>query len=324
MRFWDFLFYLSFGVVITSSVQIAGVLLVFCYLVAPAVFGVMFAETIGKRLAISWTLGTLVSALGLLFSYDRPSGPTIMCFFALALIVAGLYKKLRDSQHPAVALAGALGIVTGVAYLGLFAFQRLQIPEHEHDEAAAHHEDAAQPHGAEEHGFGGGSMKDLETALGDDHANVRAAAALKLGDSKDPHAVEILLKRLQDPSDAVKENVARALTQLADPSAIPHLQRALQGKEEDPWVHFRLTEALASSGDPAAVGRLVELLAGKAPRLLRNEALGFLLGLKGQPVQGGTLDVESPEGKPAAAAIAAWWKEKGATMRFDKASRSYK
>ena len=326
VRLWDFLFYLSFGVVITSSIQIAGVLLVFCYLIAPAVFGVMFADTIGKRLAISWTLGTIISGLGLLFSYDRPSGPTIMCFFALALIVAGLYQKLCDSQHRLVALAGAFGIVAGVACFGLFAFQRFQIPEHvhEHEEAMAHNEGVAQPHGAEEHGFGNGSLVDLGIALGDDHANVRAAAALKLGDSKDPHAVELLLKKLQDPSDAVKENVARALTQLADPSAIPHLQRALLGKEEDPWVHFRLTQALACSGAPGAVGKLVEIVAGKDPRLLRNEALTFLLALKSQPATGGVIDVESPEGKSAAAAISAWWNEKGASLSFNRATRSFK
>ena len=328
VRFWDFLFYLSFGVVITSSVQVAGVLLVFCYLVAPAVFGVMFADTIGKRLIISWTLGTLISALGLLFSYDRPSGPTIMCFFALALIVAGLYKKLRNSHHGTVALSGALGIVAGVVCIGFFAFQHLQIHEHEHEheyeKATAHHEDAILPHGAEDHGFGSGSLEDLELALDDDHANVRAAAALKLGEWKNPHAVELLLKKLPDSSDAVKENVARALTRLADPTAIPHLQRALQGNEEDPWVRFRLTEALAGSGDPAGVGKLVEIVSGKYPRLLRNEALAFLLSIRGQPSPAGALDVESPEGKSAATAIARWWKDMGMSLSFDRNSRSYK
>ena len=82
VRFWDFLFYLSFGVVITSSVQIAGVLLVFCYLVAPSVFAVMFFEDLRRRLLTGWTMAALVSAIGLYLSYDRPSGPTIMVCFA--------------------------------------------------------------------------------------------------------------------------------------------------------------------------------------------------------------------------------------------------
>src|SRR5438874_5800510 len=64
IRLWDFLFYASFGFVVTSSVAIAGVLLVFCYLVVPSVGAMLFADHIGKRLAIGWTMGTLVSALG--------------------------------------------------------------------------------------------------------------------------------------------------------------------------------------------------------------------------------------------------------------------
>src|SRR5207244_7675059 len=67
-RPWDFLFYASFGFVVTSSVAIAGVLLVFCYLVVPSVGAMLFADKIGRRLAIGWTMGTLVSGLGVYFS----------------------------------------------------------------------------------------------------------------------------------------------------------------------------------------------------------------------------------------------------------------
>lgn len=76
IRFWDFLFYASFGFVVTSSVAIAGVLLVFCYLVVPSVGAMLFADRIGRRLAIGWIMGTLVSALGVYFSvlFDLPTG----------------------------------------------------------------------------------------------------------------------------------------------------------------------------------------------------------------------------------------------------------
>src|SRR6195256_1876840 len=57
VRFWDFLFYASFGFVVTSSVSIAGVLLVFCYLIVPSVAAMLYSESIGKRLAIGWTMG---------------------------------------------------------------------------------------------------------------------------------------------------------------------------------------------------------------------------------------------------------------------------
>ncbi len=89
IRFWDFLFYASFGFVVTSSVAIAGVLLVFCYLIVPSVGAMLFADKIGRRLAIGWTMGTLVSALGVYFSVllDLPTGATIVCTFGAVLIV---------------------------------------------------------------------------------------------------------------------------------------------------------------------------------------------------------------------------------------------
>jgi len=89
IRFWDFLFYASFGFVVTSSVAIAGVLLVFCYLIVPSVGAMLFADRVGRRLAIGWTMGTLVSALGVYFSVllDLPTGATIVCTFGAVLII---------------------------------------------------------------------------------------------------------------------------------------------------------------------------------------------------------------------------------------------
>src|SRR5690242_12531498 len=94
IRFWDFLFYASFGFVVTSSVAIAGVLLVFCYLIVPSVGAMLYAERIGPRLAIGWTMGTLVSALGVYLSLkiDLPTGATIVCTFGLVLIVMALLR----------------------------------------------------------------------------------------------------------------------------------------------------------------------------------------------------------------------------------------
>ena len=89
VRLWDFLFYASFGFVVTSSVAIAGVLLVFCYLIVPSVGAMLFADRIGPRLAIGWTMGTLVSALGCYLSVqlDTPTGATIVVTFGGALIL---------------------------------------------------------------------------------------------------------------------------------------------------------------------------------------------------------------------------------------------
>src|SRR5258705_2235779 len=106
VRFWDMLFYGSFGFVVTSSVAIAGVLLVFCYLIVPSVAGMLFARTVGKRLAIAWTMGTLVSALGIYLSVklDLPTGAAIVCTFGIVLAVMATIKALLHRRSTAVAL----------------------------------------------------------------------------------------------------------------------------------------------------------------------------------------------------------------------------
>src|SRR3954466_6538427 len=96
VRFWDFLFYASFGFVVTSSVSIAGVLLVFCYLIVPSVGAMLYAESIGRRLAIGWTMGTIVSAVGVFLSLkvDLPTGATIVCTFGLVLVIMAAVRPL--------------------------------------------------------------------------------------------------------------------------------------------------------------------------------------------------------------------------------------
>ena len=96
----------------TSSVAIAGVLLVFCYLVVPSVGAMLFADRIGKRLAIGWTMGTLVSALGCYFSVslDLPTGATIVCTFGGVLLVMFLVRQLvMRKTHMTVVVPAAPG-----------------------------------------------------------------------------------------------------------------------------------------------------------------------------------------------------------------------
>jgi zinc/manganese transport system permease protein len=93
---WDFVFFLSFGVVVTSSVTIAGVLLVFSFLIIPAVIGTMFSDKVRVVLPIAWGVGVLASAVGLAGSYalDLPTGAAMVAAFALFLVIAGLAKVL--------------------------------------------------------------------------------------------------------------------------------------------------------------------------------------------------------------------------------------
>ncbi|MCH8946171.1 MAG: metal ABC transporter permease [Acidobacteria bacterium] len=112
IRLWDFLFYASFGFVVTTAVSIAGVLLVFCYLIVPSVGAMLFADRIGPRLAIGWTMGTVVSGLGVYLSLvlDLPTGATIVCTFGGVLVLMLLLhfvlyhlqsgRELRGTRTP--------------------------------------------------------------------------------------------------------------------------------------------------------------------------------------------------------------------------------
>lgn len=103
IHFWDFLFYASFGVVVTRSVAIAGVLLVFCYLIVPSVAAMLYVQRIGPRLAIGWVMGVVVSMLGMYFSvqFDLPTGATIVCTFGAALILMALVKVMLPRRAAA-------------------------------------------------------------------------------------------------------------------------------------------------------------------------------------------------------------------------------
>ena len=102
IKLWDFLFYASFGFVVTSSVSIAGVLLVFCYLIVPSVAAMLFSDRIGTRLAIGWSMGTIVSALGVYLSLqlDLPTGATIVCTFGIVLAIMASARTLILGRVP--------------------------------------------------------------------------------------------------------------------------------------------------------------------------------------------------------------------------------
>src|SRR5258706_14456435 len=88
VRLWDFVFYASFGVVVTSSVRVGGVLLVFSYLIVPALAGVALGGPVAARLRIGWAFGTLVSVVGVVASaaFDLPTGATVDCAFCATLL----------------------------------------------------------------------------------------------------------------------------------------------------------------------------------------------------------------------------------------------
>ncbi len=94
VRLWDFVFYATFGLVVTSFVQIVGVYLVFSYLIVPAVCGAILSDKILTRLIIGWAVALATGVAGLLLSVeveslDLPTGPTIVCLFGVTLLLCG-------------------------------------------------------------------------------------------------------------------------------------------------------------------------------------------------------------------------------------------
>jgi zinc/manganese transport system permease protein len=115
-RLWDFGFYLVFGLVVTSSVRVAGVLLVFAYLIVPAVAGAVLARTPARRLAIGWAVGALGSVAGIAasFGWDLPTGATVVATLG-ALLAAlgaalGLRPLVRSGRRGARAAVTGLGV----------------------------------------------------------------------------------------------------------------------------------------------------------------------------------------------------------------------
>lgn len=97
VRGWDFLFYITFGLVVTSSVEIAGVLLVFSFLVIPAVCAMVLSDNLRMRLMLGWGIGILGSMIGMSVSYgfDLPTGASVVCVFGGVLLVSAFLGRFR-------------------------------------------------------------------------------------------------------------------------------------------------------------------------------------------------------------------------------------
>lgn len=116
---WDIAFYGSFALVVTSSVRIAGVLLVFAYLIVPAALAGIFTTALGRRLALAWALGTLLTASGLFASWhwDWPTGPAIVAAFGAAAAAVALYFGLRKATWRGTGIVASCAAVIAALLL---------------------------------------------------------------------------------------------------------------------------------------------------------------------------------------------------------------
>ena len=128
VRLWDFLFYMSFGLVITISVNTAGVLLVFVFLVVPAIMAISITDRLVYQLLIGWIVGTAVSFVGLVGSYvfDLPSGPMVVAVYGIALLLVALALYVVRTGRRIRALS-SLGIGVAVTAAVVLAFYALGV-----------------------------------------------------------------------------------------------------------------------------------------------------------------------------------------------------
>ncbi len=250
VRWWDFLFYMSFGLVITHSVRTAGVLLVFVFLVVPAILATLVTTNLRHQLLIGWTTGTLVAFGGLWLSYrsDSAPGPTVVAFYGAVLLVAALGIYVFRA-HPGRVRRGVnvlAGMAVTAAITGVFWGMGTVLSRHpfwtevEHGGAhlaAAH----TQPEGA---------------------ADAPAARLVRALTKMDIEAKKTHLDTLSDPQV---------------------LEAALALAPRGDWeLRLTLGLRLLALGRPSGPVTLVDLLEHADAPLLRDEALQALVARSGE------------------------------------------
>lgn len=312
VRLWDFLFYMSFGFVITSSVAIAGVFLVFSYLVIPSVAAMLVAEKISTRLALGWIGSSIISFIGVKLSWTTglPTSPLIVVLFAAALLLTGVFRYLKLAPRKLTAIrnmAGAVAVV-GLFVGGLFFF--------------GHPEEDPLTHTL--HMLGSPLSTDRQAALsnlrtygdrdslwlravlrllGDQDAAVRIDAVNLLTEMKKKSALPALLGLLDDASDEVILSVLKAARSLGDSAdASRLLVRA--AAVDDPELKTQILEAALAMGNPGAVPGLIQVASGGG--VFADDAMDALK----QHVKIGP-GVDRP-GK-----LGAWWNENRNRLRRD-------
>jgi zinc/manganese transport system permease protein len=319
VRLWDFLFYMSFGFVITSSVAIAGVFLVFSYLVIPAVGAMLLAEKISTRLTIGWVGGAIISFIGVKLSWHTglPTSPLIVCLLAFALIVAAVIRYLRgapDRRRAVVNLVGSAALF-GLFYAGVLFFAKREEDPYDHtlhmlesklatDRTVAISKLGSFPDRKNEW------LPLLVKRLNDDDAEVRKAAIMEIVEVKDRTATPQLITLLRDPSSDVKDEVLKAFRVLGDTSVADSLISSVS-QEDDPEMKIEFLGTALQLGDARAIPLLISL--ADSGGLFGSDAFDALQEHLEPRFKGGDV-----------ASLKKWWKEKQSRIEFDAGAKRFR
>ncbi|MCA8961688.1 MAG: metal ABC transporter permease [Planctomycetes bacterium] len=247
---WDLLFYATFGVVVTSSVSIAGVLVVYAYLIVPAVIALLCSPTPGPQLGIGWAVGAIVSIVGCAVSYtaDLPAGPTIVVTFGATLVLAGLARAAIPGPHRHRSASGLVIATTAVlAALAIpwWAFGEKGDGSHSHSEAP-----------------GASVTEAIRTRI------ERAVAS----DDEWAASRDRLSEWLREDDPDIFDAAIALARSRRDPETVPVL-RDRATEETDLFRRIELAGVLHDLDADFADRTLIEIVLGDAPIAARREAL---------------------------------------------------
>jgi len=305
IRFWDILFYMSFGVVITKSVAIVGVLLVFSYLVVPAVIAQMWSDTIRGRLLLGWVVAILASTLGIFWSFysDYPTGPAVVVMLGLFLIASGTayYVRHAPAKLKAVANVAAMALFC-VIFFSSLAYFRKAVPT----EVAA----KIAP------------IDMLLAELSEEEEAHQLDGVTHLGDMSDPRIVPALSSLLaRTKSELVVEAVVVALSKQKDPRAIAALRRAAGGVY-DHFLKLTIAKAQLTLGDNEGFATLLRILKEDDAGYARQQANELFESVSGRRF-GYNPERSAAENTAALRKAEEWYAREGSRLKWNAASNRF-
>ena len=297
IRLWDILFYMSFGVVIVKSVAIVGVLLVFSYLVVPAVIAEMWETTVRGKLLLGWLMAILASSAGIVWSFyfDYPTGPAVVVMLSLFLVVSSIayYVYNAPAKGRATASVAVLLSCAIIFFSGLSLFKK------------------------GEPGTLASKLTPIDVLLNETKKEEESAqldAVTHLGDMHDPRIVPALTALLfRTTSEQVVEVIAEALGKQRDPRAIPSLRHAAQQKYDD-FLKYSIARSQLALDDSQGFETLIAILKDDEGGFARHQA-NELLETKAGRKFGYHPDQSVATNRAALEKIEAWWRIERARMK---------
>jgi zinc/manganese transport system permease protein len=298
VRLWDILFYMSFGIVITKSVAVVGVLLVFSYLVVPAVIAQMWSDTVSGRLFLGWGVAILASTAGIVWSFysDYPTGPAVVVMLTFSLILSSViyYLYHSASKMQAVFQVGVIAAFLVVFFLGLEQFKK---------------EEATQVRRS--------PVDLLLQELQEEDQAHQLDAVQHLGEMHDVRIVPALTEYLERaPSEQLVEATIEALAMQKDPRAISALREAAK-RDYDEFMKLTIANAQLNVGDSQGFLTLIRILETENGGFARQQALEIL-----QENAGKRFDYDPAksvaENAAALQKIREWWQTTGTKLKYDQ------